>query len=341
MRLKPWGPEGRGAVACSVLLLFACGKPGNSPTDPTDPGPGPWAFRAALIDLAAIQYITPLGSLNPPQRPIPTDHLYFRVADPDKGESPAAKRTAIFAPADGIVRGVFPGAVGLPDVGVDINVTTTANYRIGHLIPEVPLTSGTRITAGQRLGTTGSVFDIDLSVFDEMVTLGFVNPARVGYAVHTDAPLRHYEEPLRSQLYAKVRRFGAELDGTIAFDVPGRLAGYWYTSDAVPLVFAYDTWDPLTVAIAVNGALLRNGLYTISAGDPLPRDVSVASGLVRYTLVALASRPGGPFPGTGSSGAPITRLLVQMLDDQRVRVEMFALSETANVFTGAAREFAR
>jgi len=323
-----------------AAFVFACGK-SSGPTNPTDPGSGPWAFRASIIDLAAIQYITPIGSLNPPQRPLPTDHLYFRVADPDKGESPVAKRTAFFAPADGIVRDVFFAGNGVPDVGVDINVTTTTNYRIGHLIPDVPLTRGTRVTAGQRLGTTGSVFDIDLGVVDENLTLlGFVNPSRFGAAVHTDAPLRHYDEPLRSQLYAKVRRLGPDLDGKIDFDVPGRLAGHWFTSDATPLVFAYDTLEPDVVIIAVSGALMRTGLYAIAPGEPLPRDVSVASGLVRYTLFGKASRPGGPPPGTPSS-ALLGRLLVQMLDDQRIRVEMFDTSATADAFTAAAREFVR
>ena len=80
----------------------------------------------------------------------------------------------------------------LPDVKLSVRVTTSITYYIDHLIPEVPLARGTRVTAGQRLGTTGSVFDIDLGVVNEGLTLpGFVNPARYPNMgmVHTDAPL--------------------------------------------------------------------------------------------------------------------------------------------------------
>ena len=327
-----------------ALLAFTCGKSNEgptSPTDPTDPGSGPWAFRASLIDPALIQYITPLGSLNPPSRALPTDHLYFRVADPDKGESPVTLRTAFFAPADGIVADVLRSGTS-PDVGLHVRVTTTTRYILGHVIPDIPLNRGTRITAGQRLGTTGSVFDIDLGMINESLALpGFVNPARVGSSLHADAPLRYFDEPLRSQLYAKVRRIGSDLDGKIDFDVPGRLTGNWFTAESVPLVFAYDTWDSERVVIAVSGGLLRNGLYTIGAADPLPRDVSVASGIVRYALTPAASRPGGPPPGSGTSGVPVAQMLVQMLDGQRIKVEMFSASATADGFTGDSREFVR
>ncbi len=322
-------------------LVLACGSGGN-PTDPADPtDPGPWAFRASLIDLALIQQITPLGSLNPPSRPLPTDHLYFRVADPNKGESPAARRTAFFAPADGIVRDVVANTG--PDVGVDIRVTTTITYRIGHLIPEIPLARGTRVTAGQRLGTTGSVFDIDLGVVNEGITLpGFVNPARYPSMgmVHTDAPLKYFDEPLRSQLYAKVQRLGPDLDGKIDYDIPGRLSGNWFTSDSIPLLFVYDSYDPARVVIAVSGGLLRNGIYSIAATDPLPRDVSVASGTIRYTLASYPGQPGS-IPPAVPSGVPTARLLVEMLDDQRIRAEMFDVSATAVAFTGNATVFVR
>lgn len=322
-------------VALIAPLLLACGASGDDLTDPTDPGPGALVFRASLIDTALILMITPLGNLNPPGHSLPTDHIYFRVADPNLGQTPAARRTAFFAPADGIVRDVIAHSP-LPDVKVMIRATSTIVYYVDHLIPDVPLARGTRITAGQRLGMTGSVFDIDLGVINDELTLtGFVNPARYGEAVHTDAPLRYYAEPLRSQLYAKVQRIGPDLDGRIDYDIPGRLSGNWFTSDSIPLVFAYNTYDPGDVVISVAGGLSRNGLYAIAATDPLPRDVSVASGTVRYTLAG--SHMG---PGT-RTGMPIARMLVRMLDDQRIRVEMFTVSESADTFTNNATEFVR
>ena len=320
-------------------LVIACGGSRDTPMGPSDPAPGtgPFAFRASPIDLALIHSIAPLGTVSAPSRWLPTDHLYFRFAEPS--QSVVALRTSFFAPADGTVRDVFPGAGS--DVGVDFNVTATMSYRIGHLIPSVPLARGTRVTAGQRLGTTGMSFDIDLSLFNEALNLFFVNPARAGNQVHTEAPLRYFEEPLRSQLYAKVQRYPPDLDGRIDFDVAGRLSGNWFTSDSIPLVFAYDSWDPAQVVISVGGALMRTGIYTIDPGDPAPRDVSVSSRPIRYTLFAGPGRPGAPPPGTGVPGAPVARLLVQMLDDLHVRVEMFSPTASADAFTADARTFDR
>ena len=332
--------QARAAVALIAALVLACrGSDGpTNPTgrgaDPTDPGSGPWAFRASLIDPALIKQITPLGSLNPPARPLPTDHIYFRFADPS--ESPAARRTSFFAPADGIVRDVLTSSTS-PDVGLHVRVTTNITYILGHVIPDIPLARGTRITAGQRLGTTGSSFDIDLGVVNEGITLpGFVNPARYPNMgmVHVDAPLKYYDEPLRSQLYAKVQRLGPDLDGKIDYDIPGRLSGNWFTTDSIPLLFIYDSYDPARVVIAVSGGLLRNGIYSIGAADPLPRDVSVASGMVRYTLAGYPGQPGS-IPPVIPSGVPIARLLVEMLDDERIRVEMFSVSAIADAFTNA------
>jgi hypothetical protein len=92
--------------------------------------------------------------------------------------------------------------------------------------------------------------------------------------------------------------------------------------------------------IAVSGGLLRNGLYSIAATDSLPRDVSVASGPVRYTRAAYPGQP-GPVPRIVPSGIPIARMLVQMLDDQSIRAEMFDVSASADAFTGNATTFVR
>lgn len=326
----------RAAVALIASLLLACRGSEVGPTDPTDPGSGPWAFRASLIDPALILKIKPLGNMSPNGHWLPTDHIYFEVADPDLGQSPVVRRTTFFAPADGIVTDVFTSP-SVPDLGLRIRVTTTIFYTLGHVIADIPLARGTRVTAGQRLGTTGSVFSIDLGLFNEGLTLpGFVNPTRVGYSVHTDAPLRYFDEPLRSQLYAKVERIGPDLDGKIDYDIRGRLSGNWFLTDSISLSFAYDTYDPARVVISVSGGLSPTGNFSTGAADPLPRDVSVASGPVRYTLANWGETGRGV-----RSGNPTARMLVQMIDDQSIRVEMFPVSASAEAFTSNAVTFVR
>lgn len=322
-----------GVASCSERSTPT--SPGGSTTGA--PPTGTLVFRASPIDVGSLRWITPLGNLNPPDHVLPTDHIYFYFASPNAGESPVARRTAFVAPADGTVTTVFASA-SIPDVKVFVRVSDTVSYYIDHLIPDAPIARGMTLRAGQRLGTSGSSFGVDLGVVNATLTLGFVNPARYasGDTLHADAPLKYYEEPLRSTLYALVQRIGAERDGKIDFDVASRLSGNWFSeSGAVPLAFVYDTYDPAQVRISIAGALGQIGVFAIGASDPLPRDVSPASGKVRYTLSRSIT---GPSPGTGS---PTARLLVEMLTDQRIRAELFNMSASADDFTAAAATFAR
>jgi hypothetical protein len=331
----------RFVAAAFVLSVAACGskESGSGPTGPTDSlnlPSGPFAFKASPIAQTAIKWITPLGNLNPPDHTLPTDHIYFYFAAPDLGESPAAFRTAFFAPANGTLTDIFTTGGG--DMKLFIRATGTISYYVDHLIPDVPISRGMTINAGQRLGTTGSAYGIDLGVLNDSLTLsGFVNRSRyIGDTLHADAPLKYFDEPLRSQLYARVQRMGPDLDGKIDNDVAGRLAGNWFTEfGAQPLVFAYDTYDPSQVRIAVSGVLSQSGVFAIAASDIQPRDVSVASGKVVYTMTR--SRTGPPVPTTTPSG----QMLVQLLGEQRLQAEIFPLSASPTDFTGASRVFVR
>ena len=235
---------------------------------------GPFVFRASPVAVEAIRWITPLGNLNPPDHTVPTDHIYFYIAAPDGGESFVTMRTAFFAPADGTVTTLF-GAIGA-ESKIVVRATSTISYYIDHIIPDVTVSPGTRLTAGQRLGTSGAAYAVDLGVINTGLTLtGFANPMRYpSDTLHADAPLKYYEEPLRSQLYAKVQRLGSDLDGKIDLDVPGRLAGNWYVENGTNAVaFAYNTYDPTQVRISIGGILATNGVYSIGAAEPRPLDV--------------------------------------------------------------------
>ena len=337
-------------IVIAAIAISSCGGSNGgsmmSPSAPSGPpllpgvGTGPLTFRTSPIALDAIRWITPLGNLNPPAHALPTDHIYFYFANPDAGESPLARRTDFFAPADGVIGDLF-GTSG--DRKLWIQAAPTIYYYVDHLMPEVALARGTRITAGQRLGTTGSAYGIDLGVVNYGLTLtGFVNPARyIDDTLHADAPLKYFEEPLRSQLYARVQRIGGDLDGRIDYDVPGRLIGNWF-QDMVGTTFSasfvYDTYDPSQVRIAIStfmaGATFF-GTFAIAPGDPLPRDVSAGSGIVRYSLIQ--SRTGPP---TGFN-TPVNRMLVQMLDDRRMQLEILPASSTATEFSANPIRFSR
>jgi hypothetical protein len=326
----------------AAVATAYCGGSSAAPAAPTTTstvpgvGPGPLVFRVSPIDQSQIRWITPLGNLNPPDHTLPTDHIYFYFAAPNLGEQPLARRTAFFAPADGVVTTVL-GGVGT-ETKVFVRASTTTQYYVDHLILEIPLAFGSAITAGQRLGTSGTAYGIDLGVINDTLTLSFVNPSRyIGDTLHADAPLKYFAEPLRSQLYARVQRLGPELDGKIDYDVAGRLVGNWYgeTSSAVQLTFAYDTYDPSQVRIAFASAFVTGGVFSIAPGDPQPRDVSAGSGAVLFTLARTITGP----PPVGITASNVLR--VQMLSDQRIQAELFPLGAAADAFTSASRIFVR
>jgi hypothetical protein len=221
-----------GAIA---VLSIACGGAPASPSSSSgqsstpDLGSGPLVFRASPIDPAAIRWITPLGNLNPPGHATPTDHIYFYFADPDRGELPEARRTPFFAPGDGTITNVF--ATEPVDRKLFIRSTNTVSYYVDHLVLDPGIAVGTVLTAGQRIGTTGLAYAIDLGVVNTAVTVpGLLNRTRyIDETLHADGPLKYFEGALHDQLYAKVQRLGSELDGRIGYDVAGSLSGNWYS----------------------------------------------------------------------------------------------------------------
>ena len=329
-------------AAALTLILVGCGGSNKGPTAPTGTASAPTVsgaplvFKASPIALSEIRWITPLGNLNPPDHALPTHHIYFYFANPNIGESPVARRTAFMAPGDGTVSDIFSSSI--PDIKIFVRVNSTMSYYIDHVIPDVPITRGMTLTAGQRLGSTGSSFGVDLGVVNNNLTLAFVNPSRYaqGDSLHADAPLKYYEEPLRTTLYDKVQRLGSERDGKIDFDVPGRLSGNWFVQGgSASLSFVYDTYDPSQVRISVTSGFTVSGVFSIAAGELDPRSVSPADGKVRY---ALSRSITGPNP---ASGGPVARMLVQMLDGQRIQVETFGLAEGADAFTSRSWIFTR
>lgn len=328
-----------GIVAAVFAAAAACGSSPSSPsgnTTPTNPGAGfpagPLALTASPVAQSVINWITPLGNLNPPGHTVPTDHIYFYIADPNAGQSPITLRTAFFAPGNGTVTFIIGGAG--QESKVIFRQTSTFSYYVDHVILDTAMPLGTTVTAGQRIGVSGEAYAVDLGVINDSLTVPFLAPSRYNSeSLNADAPLKYFSEPLKSQLYARVQRLGSQLDGLINYDVAGRLSGNWYstTNSSLAFSFVYDTYDPSRVLISSTGAPV--GVYEIAATDPLPRDVSVASGKVLYTL---ARTHGGPNPPHDSIAV---FLLVQLTDDTHMRSEVF--SARPSDFSSAARTWVR
>jgi hypothetical protein len=337
----------------SVLVLVGGSACGDG--RPTEPDPDPQAeryeivFSAAPLRLEDLVAITPLGSLNPPDHTIPNDHIAFlyEVACPcDLSPRP------VHAPADGTVRLVLRGQDDGLEVGAPAEVAGSELepwYYMGHVMLFPDIQVGRRITAGEQIGVTGPyALGVDLGVVHPEAENYFVVRARYhAKALFGEKPLRFFTEPLRSQLYALVRREGADKDGKFDYDIAGWLTGGWF-HESLPadnrssgpdgwsrnLAFVYWHEQPDVPVVVVGGTILPPLVYWIAEDDPAFGDVSVATGAVAYRL-----HNARPLPMLPAS--PDHIMLVQLLSGTRLMVEVFPASVSPVEFTAQAAVFLR
>jgi hypothetical protein len=323
-------------VIIFATILSATNLRSQSAVDQLPATPKP-RLRFSPLDLAAIRSITPLGNLNPRGGHVfPTDHIYL-----DYGRKAGLP---VYAPAAGSVLAIREQRGS--DSKVEIRINERLSYYVAHLLLEDGVKTGSRVKDGQVLGYTSSSGALDLGCVDEDVTLaGFANPERYpGSTIHAVAPLKYYEEPLHTQLSAKVNA-GADKDGKIDFDVSGRLVGNWFLEGlairdsargepavwAKQLAFVSDIRQPGSVRISIGGTLAPAGIYQPAAEAPDPALVSPASGKTLYR-----------FRRNENSASKAPLLLVEMVADDRVRVEFFPDPREGPVeFTSMALEYVR
>src|SRR4029079_5020668 len=120
----------RCVIGFVAAMSIACGKSSSSSTSPS-PTPGgssaTFAFRASPIAPSAIEFIAPLGNLNPPDHTLPTDHiyLYHRLTNPSSPARP------VVAPADGTIQTIITHN---SDVKLLIRGASTFTYYLDHVV---------------------------------------------------------------------------------------------------------------------------------------------------------------------------------------------------------------
>lgn len=349
-RLRPRGLRARWYFTCSLLGLLGCG--GQNAAGPD--GGGDWSNVApppdgvaqfTVIPMETQGTLTALGNLAPPGHVLPTNHVYFYANDFTQFYTPDSTVRPVYAPATGAV------AYLLQPVGTDwkiaFRVTKDFYYYLDHVVFTRTLKVGDVIHAGEQVGITNPGGGIDLGAYDMSTTLtGFANPSRYrAETLHCVSPWKYFVEPLRSQLYARIRRVpGApDKDGHIDLDVPGTLAGAWF-DEALPIdsteghsgwprtvAFVTDYYDPSKVRVSIGGTIATQGVWTIPADTPRPEAVTPASGLVAYRLLY-----------TESTTVQWGLMLVELTDATHLRIEVFPGSQaTTGNFTAAAKRYVR
>jgi len=253
---------------------------------------------------------------------------------------------------------------------VDAALITRDQY----VYPRIP------VKAGQIIGKVQGSSLLGMLTVDMSVThTSYVTPSIYDgepWKLHAVAPYNYFSEPIRERLMEKNPRTAEPRGGKYDYDVDGRLAGNWFlegsggypgNSDTVSgtcgnmvcpywtghLAFVYDFMDPSQVRISIGYDAIEypQGPYGIKGNAPDPTDVSVESGLVVYELVALEDitaesgfvTMGKPLVTRNDESAVLGVFLVQMIDDQTIKMEVFPNKTAAQVtgFTDAAHTYLR
>jgi hypothetical protein len=237
------------------------------------------------------------------------------------------------------------------DDALTIRMNEKVSYYMNHVRLDSSIAVGSELAAGQYLGTfSAATYAFDLGVIDMNITIPLINPARFPSSPpHAGKPLSMFTEPLRSAIYARVRRDGPDLDGSVDYDVPGTASGYWFLpelsvadsgntlSGPKVLAMARDVQHPSNQAISVGGTLAYPGIWITGSGEADWPTVTPASGEVTYTI------HWGP---DGPTTSPSAFMRVQMLTADTLKIEMFPqtspnIMQVAPPFTSNAKVYVR
>lgn len=320
-----------------------------------DLGWGTVNYTRSPLPLDAVDGVVGLGNLNPPGHAFPTDHAYLGIPD-ERRPAP------VVAPAGGVVTSIWNRTwadTGVGDYAVTIQHTNAHITQFQHLSSVDPdlidrvggLGAGenpvsVRVVAGDRLGTAAMEHStsLDWFVYDYTRRLdGFAHPERYGRSAHA-YPFTDYLTPdLRTAYEGKLTRTAAPIGGKIDYDRAGRLVGNWvldrepllFDEGAYQLAFVYSVHDPDQLRVSIGGTVIEGGgRFAVAGNGPDPATVTVGTGPVVYRLQRAT--------GDGEVRREIVAtVLVEVLDDHRIRVEGFDGDVDGPSFTEAARSYVR
>lgn len=187
-----------------------------------------------------------------------------------------------------------------PDIQTEFDKHKTASGSFSQARLDIP------VKAGQLVGYIGGQ-TLDFAVWDTQKPLtGFITPdlyKAEQWKIYTADPLDYYTDEVKQLVLEKYLRTDAGKSGRIDWDIDGKLIGNWFVENSngyegdrgqgdgrywrTQLAVAPDHLDP-TYHMASFGTYRESGdgeQFIIKSAQPDPKEVSVASGLVKYELV--------------------------------------------------------
>lgn len=323
-------------ASCGGQNSYSGGDSGNNSIqlfDPTLPD-GVISFEVSPMAISTYKYIVPLGNLNPSDHTLPTDHVYFTHDD-------TTETIPVYAPIGGKILDIYAFNYGTEhDNRIIIGVKNVYSYYIIHLLLSSDLKIGDIIQTSQQIGVASKhAAAVDLGVLNKNSIQPFINPSHYDdMNLYSDAPLKYYIEPLKSQLYSTVRRLGSDKDSSFCYDQVGKLIGGWFltgvtSTDIVSgtsvgtkeIAFVYDNYDPSQIMISIGGTIFPKGVYYVQNNAIDPALVATSIGKISYKLYLSsleADRAG--------------LLIVEMTSADQIKIEAFndITSDTADFTSG-------
>jgi hypothetical protein len=234
-----------------------------------------------------------------------------------------------------------------PDLVAKIGVLP--NDEVGHDV-EV------EVKAGDTLGFVGPHGAMDFSVTDKSLKLNFLNPSRYPGGFYAADVLDYFQEPILSKLLAVTLRQELPRGGKVDYDIAGRIIGNWFLvgttsfiqwSHQLAIVYHHIYGTRITIA---DGSPMHDvpgiegpgspDVYWVKGNAPLPETIGVADGIVKYVLI-YGRDPYSPFEYIEEDQPVQGEMLVQMLDEGRIRVEFFKGTTAPPTFTSGAKVYER
>ena len=329
-------------------------------------GRGRVEFTVIPLDTAHFWEFAPIGHIMLPQHPIPTAAGGFQFKtfnDPQP----------IRAPADGVITcirylRIREHGVEYDDYRLYLFHTNTFISDFDHLSAIDPsilsristLKEGFNqvyvpVKAGDVIAKTGMyIAGLGWYLYDLEANLNYVNKEKYGPMAYSVFPLDYFRQDLGELLYTFVRRTKEPRGGRADFDIDGTISGNWIVEGSDPrsgpeswsvwLSFCYDMYDPDCRRISIGTALGRtigeeNGVLTCPKGGPAYTEVTPASGPVVYRLYPVWE--GQEFFGVQVDETIRYTLLVQMVDNRKIKVELFRGDVPNPSFTSKAMYYTR
>lgn len=324
--------------------------PNDNDPEPTDEQPIPPAgphFSVVPFALEHIARITPVGSNN---KVMPVAHTYWHSCDIEgtlRGPRPChLEKQQILAPGDGVVKVIDPQ----PDGAISLEGPPGLIWTFGHVTP-AGLQVGDSVVAGQHVATMFYEHGFDFGLMNFGIQNEFVDPERYPLpARHAQHPIAQFPEPLRSQLLSLVVTVDSDPYGRVSYDIAGTASGGWFIEGAPPgdvplqvgnehmtLYFGRYVETVATRIVVFGGPWpgMVNRRLALDSAAPGWANITPDSGRLALRLWNLGTdaQPNLDWPGG--------TILIEMPDDDRLRVEWFDTHEPVAEFTSAARMYTR